>query len=75
MEHSGQGLAWPLLRCAKQAGAAVPPAGCRSAARGLALKLLSQGVQEAAHSLGAPGRGLAAVEERTGSTRGRREGW
>jgi hypothetical protein len=45
----GNGALWAgpcvaLLRCAKQAGAAVPPAGCRSAARGLALKLLPQGV-------------------------------
>jgi hypothetical protein len=31
------------------------PAACRSAARGLALELLPQGVEEAAHALNSPG--------------------
>src|SRR5215208_3928332 len=39
--------------------------GCRSGTGGNPLELLFQGVQEAAHTLGAPGRGLVAVEERT----------
>jgi hypothetical protein len=39
--------------------------GCRSGSRGRALELLVQGVQEATHTLGAPARGLVAVEERT----------
>ena len=39
--------------------------GCRSGTRGIALELLSEGVQRTAHTLSAPRRGLVAVEERT----------
>src|SRR5215217_2677152 len=46
------------VRCSNQAR-------YRSGSRGLALNLLFQGVQEATHAPGAPGRELVAVEERT----------
>jgi hypothetical protein len=55
MEHSGQGLTSARLRCAKQAGGYGAPAACRSVARGLAVELLPQGVEEAAHALSSPG--------------------
>jgi hypothetical protein len=55
MEHSGHGLASHGSDVPSKRGGYGAPAACRSAARGLALELLPQGVEEAAHALSSPG--------------------